>query len=218
MHGLYLKNDILENQLLIGYYNIFFKKVYVYYILFYKYKKNYMNLNPNNNKVKKVYLNHDIKAFNILLLDENWKQIGTFPRKEALAKAQEQWLDLIQVWYNPKDKISTCKILDYWKYQYNLKKKEKDKKKSQKVKGIKEIKISYWIGKEDLKVKIKKAYKLLETWYNVKFILRLRWRENIHKTDALAHMENIVLETKTEYKNTWIKEEEKWYSLMLIGK
>ncbi len=172
----------------------------------------------SNQDREKVYVNEAIKAFNVLLLDENWEKLGVVSRNEALQKAQEAWLDLVQVWYNWKDKISICKIIDYWKYQYQLKKKEKEKKKNQKSKWLKEIKLSYGIEENDLKLKIEKAKELLQKGYWVRFILRLRWRENIFKEQSKEKLQYVVEQLKDYWKSWWIKEEGKWLSLVLFAK
>lgn len=172
----------------------------------------------NKSDQRRVYINESIKAFNVLLLWDDWEQIWTFPRREALDKAHEAWLDLVQIWYNAQDRISICKIIDYWKYQYNLKKKEKEKKKTQKSKWVKEIKFSYWIEDNDLSMKIDKAQKLLSKWYNVKFTLKLKWRENVFRDQAREHMSIVVDKLEDYWKSWWIKEENKWFSLILFAK
>ena len=165
-----------------------------------------------------VYINEGIKAFNVLLLGENWEQLWTVSRKEALEKAQEAWLDLVQVGYNWKDKISICKIIDYGKYQYDLKKKEKEKKQSQKSKWVKEIKLSYGIDEKDLEMKIEKAKELFSKWYSVKFTLKLRWRENIFKDQSREKMKYIESALSDYAKSGGIREEGKWFSLVLFAK
>lgn len=177
-----------------------------------------MSHSKSNQDREKVYINDAIKAFNILLLDENWEKIGVVSRKEALEKAQEKWLDLVQVWYNGKDKISICKIIDYGKYQYELKKKEKEKKQSQKAKWVKEIKISYAIDEHDLKMKLEKAKELLQKWYAVKFTLRLKGRENIFKDQSREKMKYIESVLSEYGKSGWVKEEGKGFSLVLFAK
>jgi len=174
--------------------------------------------NQKNQDRERVYVNEAIKAFNILLLWENGEQLWVVSRKEALEKAQEAWLDLVQVWYNWKDKISVCKIIDYWKYQYELKKKEKERKQSQKSKWVKEIKISYGIDEHDLKMKIEKAKELLQKWYSVKFTLRLRGRENIFKDQSREKMKYIESVLSDYSKSGWIKEEGKGFTLVLFAK
>lgn len=177
--------------------------------------------NRNNNQKsdqRKTYTNEEIKAFNILLLADDWEQLWTFPRRNALDKAKDAWLDLVQVWYNARDKISICKIMDYWKYQYSLKKKEKEKKKSQKSKWIKEIKISYAIWLNDLDMKVEKAKQLLSEWYNVKISLKLRWRENVFREQARDHMKTMAEKLQDYSKSGWVKEEGRWFSLILFAK
>ena len=167
---------------------------------------------------EKIYINEAIKAYNILLLWENGEQLWVVSRKEALEKAQEAWLDLVQVWYNWKDKISVCKIIDYGKYQYELKKKEKERRQGQKIKWVKEIKISYWIEENDMKMKIEKAKELLSKWYSVKFTLKLRGRENIFKEQSKEKMKYIESVLSDYSKSGWIKEEWKWFTLVLFAK
>ncbi len=175
-------------------------------------------MSKSNQEREKVYINDAIKAFNILLLDEEGNKLWVVSRAEALKKASDAWLDLVQVWYNWKDKISICKIIDYWKYQYQLKKKEKEKKKNQKSKWLKEVKLSYSIEENDLKLKIEKAKELLQKWYNVKFSLRLRWRENIFKNQSKEKLEYVAESLKDYGKSTWVKEEWKGLSLVLFAK
>ena len=180
--------------------------------------KKYYKTNNQNDKVKQIYVNEKIKAFNIMLIDENWQKIWVVPRSEALKRAEQAWLDLVQVSYNPKDKISVCKIVDYGKYQYQLQKQMKEKRKQQKKAWFKEIKVSYAIWKNDLNMKVEKARKLLVDWYNVRVIIRLKWRENIFKDKAKQMLEDIEKQLVENSKSQWIKDEGKWYSLTLFSK
>lgn len=175
-------------------------------------------VNNNKSNQRRTYVNEAIKAFNVLLLDENWGQIWTFARKDALNKAKDAWLDLVQVWYNAQEKVSICKIIDYWKYQYDFKKKDKEKRQSQKSKGIKEIKISYSIEEKDLEMKIEKSKDLLKKWYNVKVTLRLRGRENVFKEQAEWYMYYMEEKLNDYSKSWWVKKEWKWFSLILFAK
>jgi translation initiation factor IF-3 len=70
-------------------------------------------------------------------------------------------------------------VEDIGKYLYNKQKEDKLKKKTQKQtsKWFKEIKLSYGIGENDLQLKIKKTEELLEEWYSVKCVVRLKGRE-----------------------------------------
>ncbi len=175
------------------------------------------NQNPRKNQFK-VYKNQDIKAFNVLVIQENGTKVWPIPRAKALQMAEEQWLDLVQVWYNPKDKICTAKIVDFGKWMYDKKKVESEKKKKQKQKWQKEIKFWYNIGDNDLDMKLKKAIEFLEDWYVVKLMVVLRWREKAYK--ELVREKMIYSETfLSEYwKSQWIKEEHFWFTLVLLHK
>ena len=83
---------------------------------------------------------------------------------------------------------------------------------------MKEIKLSYSIEENDLKLKIEKAKELLQKWYNVKFALRLRWRENIFKEQSKQKLEYVAEQLKEYWKSTGVKEEWKWLSLVLFAK
>ena len=74
-------------------------------------------------QTKKVFVNNEIRAEKVRLVDEEGQQLGLLPLDEAIAKAKEKGLDLIQV--TEKLDPPVCKIMDYGKHLYNLKKKEK---------------------------------------------------------------------------------------------
>ena len=112
----------------------------------------------------RVFKNEDIKAFKILVVGEDGEKVGLFPRERALALAREQSLDLVQIGYNPKEKVATAKIVDFGKYMYEKKKAESEKKKQQKKKWQKEMKFGYNIGEHDLELKIKKTREFLFFW------------------------------------------------------
>jgi translation initiation factor IF-3 len=76
--------------------------------------------------------------------------------------------------YDQETMTSTVKLLDYGKYMYLKGKEDKEKKKSQKANALKEVKINYAIGENDLQLKIKKAKEMLQDGYNVKFFIKLR--------------------------------------------
>ncbi len=81
---------------------------------------------------------------------------------------------MVQVHYDPKEMISTAIIVDYGKYMYKKQKDQKEKKKTQKMNQLKEIKISYAIGDNDLELKGKKVRELLANGNNVRITMRLK--------------------------------------------
>ena len=76
--------------------------------------------------------------------------------------------------YDQETMTSTVKIVDYGKYMYQKSKDEKEKKKTMKPTVLKEIKINYAIGENDLQMKTKKAIEFLKDRYNVKFFIKLK--------------------------------------------
>jgi len=76
--------------------------------------------------------------------------------------AQERGLDLVQLTYDPEKMLSTVRMTDYGKYMYQKGKEEKERRKTQKGKDTKELKVSYSIGDNDLQLKIKKAQEILQ--------------------------------------------------------
>lgn len=167
-----------------------------------------------------VYTNHAIKAPTIVIVDEEKNNLGSFPRRRALEIAEEKWLDLVQMHYDPITQICTALITDYGKYMYKKQKDAKEKKKTQKQRSLKELKISYAIWENDLKLKIKKWREFLEWWDNVKFLMRLRWRERIYSDKARDRLKEIVIEleeiSRTQFPHP--KKEAQWYSIILFSK
>lgn len=173
-----------------------------------------------DNRVQLVYLNESIKAPNIIIVDDQWQNLGTFPRRRALEMAQEKWLDLVQIRYDHEHMISTVKMVDYGKYQYQKSKDEREKKKTQKPKVLKEIKLNYAIWENDLCLKIKKATEFLAEKHNVKFSIKLRGREKIYASRAIEKLQKIKEDLsafgKAQYDMP--KQEASGYSIILFSK
>lgn len=127
-----------------------------------------------------VYINDKIKAFEVIVISEDGENLWQMKRSEALLLAESQWLDLVQLSYNPIDKVCTAKITDFGKYLYEKKKTTKEKKKTVN-KWMKQMKFAYGIGTNDLLLKIKKIRELLADWYTMRVFVQLKWRENIYK-------------------------------------
>ncbi|MCX6822780.1 MAG: translation initiation factor IF-3 [candidate division SR1 bacterium] len=173
-----------------------------------------------DNRVQLVYLNESIKAPNIIILDEAGENLGTFPRRRALEIAQEKGLDLVQLRYDHENMISTVRMVDYGKYQYQKSKDDREKKKTQKPKVLKEIKLNYAIGDNDLLLKMKKAKEFLAEKHNVKFSIKLKGREKIYATKAMEKLKKIKDDLvdfgKAQYDIP--KQEAHGYSIILFSK
>lgn len=120
--------------------------------------------------------------------------VGDISTAEALQKAVDAGLDLVEV--SPGTNPPVCKILDYGKYKYEVQKKAKEAKKKQKVTHLKEIKIRPNIDTNDYNVKVRKLREFIEAQDKVKISLRFKGREIDHKEIGAALLKRI--ETDTE--------------------
>jgi len=121
--------------------------------------------------------------------------VGVVPLQKALLMSQERGLDLVQV----TEKVSppVCKIVEYGKYLYQLKKKEKNQSKN-KGGGIKGIRLRFNTSEHDLGTKAKQAHKFLEQGNQIKAELLLRGREKALQLHAREKI-NKFLEILKEY-------------------
>ena len=123
-------------------------------------------------------LNEEIRDKEVRVIGADGAQLGIMSAAAANAMAEEQELDLVKI--SPNAVPPVCKIMDYSKFCYDQKKREKDAKKNQKVVEIKEIRMSPSIDTNDLNTKIKAAQKFLTDGNRVKVSIRFRGREMAH--------------------------------------
>ena len=123
-------------------------------------------------------LNEEIRDKEIRVIGNDGAQLGIMSAAEANAMAEEQGLDLVKI--SPNATPPVCKIMDYSKFCYDQKKREKDAKKNQKVVEIKEIRMSPSIDTNDFNTKVKAALKFLADGNRVKVSVRFRGREMAH--------------------------------------
>ena len=123
-------------------------------------------------------LNEEIRDKEIRLIGADGAQLGIVSSAEANAMAEEQGLDLVKI--SPNAVPPVCKIMDYSKFCYDQKKREKDAKKNQKVVEVKEIRMSPSIDTNDFNTTVKAAQKFLADGNRVKVSVRFRGREMAH--------------------------------------
>ncbi|MCM2343622.1 MAG: translation initiation factor IF-3 [Alphaproteobacteria bacterium] len=123
-------------------------------------------------------INDQIRARQVRLIAEDGEQVGVVSIQDALARAEEAGLDLVEI--SPNAEPPVCKILDYGKYKYEQQKKAAEARKKQKVIEVKELKFRPSIDDHDYQVKIKAARRFLEDGDKVKITLRFRGREMAH--------------------------------------
>lgn len=120
-------------------------------------------------------INRQIRAPRVRVIGPDGKQIGIIPVREALARAEEAQLDLVEV--APAADPPVCKIIDYGKFRYDQTKKEKESKKGQHQVKVKEIKLKPNIDEHDFQTKLKQARQFIEKGNKVKITCMFRGRE-----------------------------------------
>tara|TARA_R110002050_G_scaffold19460_1_gene56004 strand:- start:166 stop:606 length:441 start_codon:yes stop_codon:yes gene_type:complete len=105
--------------------------------------------------------------------------VGVVPTRDAIQRAVQAGLDLIEV--SPNAEPPVCKILDFGKYKYELQKKKNEAKKKQKIVEVKEVKFRPMIGEHDFQIKLKAVFKFLGEGNKVKISLRFKGREMAHQ-------------------------------------
>ncbi|MFZ5845037.1 MAG: translation initiation factor IF-3, partial [Patescibacteria group bacterium] len=106
-------------------------------------------------KPKYYRLNYQIASPQLRLLDEEGKQIGVVSKIEALQKARELGIDVVEI--APHAKPPVAKLIDFKKFKYQEAKKERENRKSQKNVGIKEVRLRPFIGSHDFDTRLKQA-------------------------------------------------------------
>lgn len=124
-------------------------------------------------------MNHEIGAHEVRLIDENGTMLGVMSPREAMSIAESRGLDLIEI--APTAKPPTCKIMDYGKFKYEAKKKDKVAKKKQVIISVKEIQLRPRTDQHDLEVKLRHARRFLLDGDKVKFNMRFSGREMAHQ-------------------------------------
>jgi len=125
---------------------------------------------------------------------EDGTNLGVLPTDEALREAQSRGLDLVEI--NPKGSPPVCKILDFGKYKYEEKKKQREAKRKQTVVEVKELKMRPKTDDHDLNVKVRAARKFLESGNKVKLTVRFRGREITHPERAQMQLDYIIKNTE----------------------
>jgi len=135
-------------------------------------------------------VNDEIKSKEVRLINEEGNQIGIVTIKEAIRMTRETGLDLVEI--SPNSSPPVCKMMDFGRYKYDLRKKERESRKKQKQIEVKQLTMRLNIEDHDLKIKTNHAIEFLKDDNKVKFILRLRGREIGNKEKASALFDKIL--------------------------
>lgn len=139
-------------------------------------------------------INDQIRVREVRLIVDSGDNIGVVSRDDALARAQEAGLDLVEV--SPDADPPVCKIMDYGKFKYLAQKKAAEARKKQKTVEVKEIKMRPNIDDHDYMVKMKAMARFFEEGDKVKVTLRFRGREMAHQNLGMEVLRRVKADTE----------------------
>ena len=134
-------------------------------------------------------MNETIDNRTIRLIDETGENVGVVVTAEALDRATNVGLDLVEV--SPNADPPVCKIMDFGKYKYEEQKRKSEARKKQKIIDVKEIKMRPNIDQHDYDVKMRSINRFLDEGDKVKVTLRFRGREMAHQNLGLKVLERV---------------------------
>ena len=135
-------------------------------------------------------MNEGIRAREVRVVSDDGEQYGVLTLKEALEKAQEAGMDLVEI--SPNANPPVCKIMDYGKFKYEKTKKDKENKKKQKQVVTKEMRVKPHIDTHDRDTKIAQIEKFLEKEYKIKISLRLAGRQKLYADQGIKILDELA--------------------------
>ncbi|RDB31673.1 translation initiation factor IF-3 [Candidatus Similichlamydia laticola] len=132
--------------------------------------------------------NSEIRARLVRVIGPEGQNFGLMSSRDALQKALEFGLDLVEV--EPQKDPPVCKIMDLGKFRYNRSRKERESRKSQQSAKVKDIKLRPNITGHDLEIKVRRARDFLEKGHKVRITCMFRAREMAHSEIGMAVMKS----------------------------
>jgi translation initiation factor IF-3 len=137
-----------------------------------------------------IRVNHKIRAREVRVISATGTQLGVMPTSQALAAAQQEGKDLVEVAPNAAPPV--CKIVEYGKYKYEQEKRERETRKHQHANKLKEIKLRLNIDEHDYQTKLNHMREFLAEGMKVKVSLFFRGRENAHPEFGQELMQRVI--------------------------
>ena len=129
-------------------------------------------------KSEKILVNRDIRAQRVTLVDAEGNRKGEFMTRDAIQMAQDEGLDLVAVGGSQNSPV--CKIMDFGKYLYDLKKKNKKNSSTSSAVKLKEVKVGFNSDPNIVDIRTRQAEKFLKAGHKVKITVTFRGRERTH--------------------------------------
>ncbi len=137
-------------------------------------------------------VNHRIRSREVRVIDDDGGQLGVMPPQQAIRVAEEKGLDLVEV--APNGDPPVCRIMDYGKYRYQMKRKAHEAKKHQRSVTVKEVKFRPNTDEHDYEFKKNHIIRFLKQGDKVKANVWFRGREIVHKEIGRALIQRLVEE------------------------
>ncbi|MGQ0586583.1 MAG: translation initiation factor IF-3 [Gammaproteobacteria bacterium] len=139
--------------------------------------------------------NHQINVPRVRVIGADGEQVGVMMTRDAVAKAEELGLDLVEV--SPNADPPVCKIMDYGKYIYQKDKAAQQARKKQKQIQVKEIKFRPSTEEADYQTKLRALKAFLEDGDKIKVTVRFRGREMQHQELGARLMDRVKADLET---------------------
>jgi translation initiation factor IF-3 len=139
-------------------------------------------------------VNAQINAPELRVVGPEGEQLGILSIAEALERAQELGLDLVEVAPNADPPV--CKVMDYGKFRYQQQKRAHEAKKKQTVIQVKEVKVRPKIDEHDYQFKLKHVKRFLDGGDKAKVSVMFRGREIVHRDLGRKLLDRFVEDTK----------------------
>ena len=143
-----------------------------------------------------IHINHQIRSKELRVLTDEGENFGVISLQDALNKAEELGLDLIEI--SPNAVPPVAKIMDYGKYQYKEQKKVKEARAKSHITETKSLQVKIGTGNKDLEIKAKKASEFLKEGHRVKIDLLLPGRSKYFNFQFLQERLDRILRLITE--------------------
>ncbi|MBQ34501.1 MAG: translation initiation factor IF-3, partial [Candidatus Marinimicrobia bacterium] len=140
----------------------------------------------------KTRINQYISAPKVRVINGEGGQLGILDIDRAVEMAADEGLDLVEV--SPNAEPPVCRIMDFGKYQYELKKQKSDAKKKQKRTHVKMIKYRPGTEEADYQIKFKNLVKFIDNGDKVKVVIWFRGREVQHRELGMEMLDRIEMD------------------------
>ena len=141
---------------------------------------------------KRNRVNEDISAPEVRLIDAEGQQVGVVKLRDALGRATEEGLDLVEI--DPNAEPPVCRLMDFGRFLFDQKKKKNEAKKKQKQVQIKEIKFRPGTDEGDYQVKLRNLTRFLQEGDKAKVTMRFRGREHAHRELGLKLLRRVEID------------------------